>query len=94
MLHLLSGKPPFWRLFFLVHLWYDVEMKICNRCKKELPFSEFTKDKDKKDGYRTICKTCTRQYRQDHKEEERERNRQYYQNHKEERKEYNRQYHF
>ena len=32
--------------------------KWCTRCKQELPFSEFWKDKDKKDGYATQCKCC------------------------------------
>jgi len=32
--------------------------KWCSCCKQELPFSEFWKDKDKKDGYATQCKCC------------------------------------
>ena len=34
--------------------------KWCSCCKQELPFSEFWKDKSKKDGYRTQCKSCKR----------------------------------
>tara|TARA_R100000388_G_C7114236_1_gene97989 strand:+ start:27 stop:470 length:444 start_codon:yes stop_codon:yes gene_type:complete len=32
--------------------------KWCTCCKQELPFSEFWKDKSKKDGYATQCKSC------------------------------------
>ena len=32
--------------------------KWCTGCKQELPFSQFWKDKDKKDGYATQCKCC------------------------------------
>lgn len=36
--------------------------KMCNKCKKELPMTTeyFHKDKDKKDGFHTICKDCRR----------------------------------
>src|SRR6266571_1658897 len=34
--------------------------KQCNRCKQALPHSEFTIDRNKKDGFRTICKACTK----------------------------------
>ena len=34
--------------------------KWCSCCKQELPFSKFWKDKDKKDGYTTQCKSCKR----------------------------------
>lgn len=47
-------------------------MKICNRCKRELPEEKFSKDASKKDGLRTICKDCThakqKQYRSENKE--------------------------
>jgi hypothetical protein len=33
--------------------------KICTKCREELEFSQFHKDKAKKDGLRPICKTCT-----------------------------------
>lgn len=33
-------------------------MKKCSKCKKELPLSEFWKDKYKKDGLRSACKIC------------------------------------
>ena len=33
-------------------------MKTCNKCKEELPFSDFHKNKRKKDGYQDYCKLC------------------------------------
>jgi hypothetical protein len=32
--------------------------KVCSTCKYSLPFTNFHKDKSKKDGYFTICKAC------------------------------------
>lgn len=34
-------------------------MKICSTCKKEKAFSEFNKNKAKKDGLNTICRLCS-----------------------------------
>jgi hypothetical protein len=34
-------------------------LKTCNKCKCSLDYSLFSKDLSKKDGLRTICKTCT-----------------------------------
>ena len=36
--------------------------KKCTYCNTELSISEFYRDKDKWDGYKTICKKCTRYY--------------------------------
>ena len=33
-------------------------MKICSKCKQKKSFNEFTKDKQKKDGYSFHCKKC------------------------------------
>lgn len=38
------------------------QTKVCVKCKKELPLSEFYKDKHKKDGYLCWCKGCTKIY--------------------------------
>lgn len=35
-------------------------MKICPGCKEEKPFSEFGKNKAKKDGFQIYCKLCVR----------------------------------
>lgn len=34
-------------------------LKTCTKCKDEKPVSAFTKDKQKRDGLRPICKICT-----------------------------------
>lgn len=36
--------------------------KVCTKCEQRLPTSEFTKDKQKKDGFRSSCKNCNRDY--------------------------------
>lgn len=35
-------------------------MKVCTKCKLELPFTEFALDKQKSDGYYSSCKDCRR----------------------------------
>jgi hypothetical protein len=65
-----------------------VETKRCSKCGEVKPVSEFSKDKSRKDGLQRQCKSCVKQYNQDHREEKK----QYYQDHREERKQYNRQY--
>ena len=37
-------------------------MKICSICKKEKDYSEFYKNKSKKDGYTFDCKLCRKEY--------------------------------
>ena len=37
---------------------FETGLKICGRCKKELPLSEFYKDKQQKDGLSCYCKEC------------------------------------
>lgn len=34
-------------------------MKKCTTCKLEKPFSDFNKNKSKKDGYNTLCRVCS-----------------------------------
>lgn len=36
-------------------------MKICRKCQQSLDFCEFTKDKQKKDGLSTYCKSCRKE---------------------------------
>ena len=61
--------------------------KICNKCKINKSIIEFYKDKSKKDGYCTLCKTCQLEYRKKHIKEitisSRKRANKYYQTHKE-----------
>lgn len=35
-------------------------MKNCYSCKQDKPFTEYRKDKTKKDGYNTYCKSCNK----------------------------------
>ena len=43
-------------------------MKICSSCKNELPFENFGKYKNSKDGYRGTCKSCRKQKRVERKQ--------------------------
>ena len=70
-------------------------MKKCNKCKLEKRFEEFTKDKSKKDGLHTQCKSCKKEWRNNNKEYYKEwnnNNKEYYKewrnNNKEKIKEY------
>jgi hypothetical protein len=35
-----------------------VEVKTCNKCKRELPFDAFGRERRNKDGLRATCKEC------------------------------------
>jgi hypothetical protein len=39
-------------------------MKKCYKCKITRPYSEFHKDKSRKDGYRLHCNVCSKEYYQ------------------------------
>jgi superfamily II helicase len=58
-------------------------MKKCNKCLIEKELIEFYKDKSKKDGLKTICKECQKNYINLNKEYILERGKKYYQNNKE-----------
>lgn len=81
--------------------------KICSKCGRELPLTEYYKNKKHKDGCLNICKMCFnsrakehyhtnveqyKQYYQDNKDEKIEYGKQYYEEHKEERVEYSKNY--
>lgn len=38
---------------------FEKGTKVCSRCRRELPISEFCKDKSRKDGLYCYCKKCT-----------------------------------
>jgi len=38
-----------------------MKTKICSCCKKELPLSEFNKNKSRKDGLNNICRECSKE---------------------------------
>ena len=44
------------------------EIKKCGKCKKELPLTDFHKNKRAKDGLSNQCKECRKQYYQDNKQ--------------------------
>ena len=67
-------------------------MKVCSRCKQEKPFEGFSKERARKDGLRSQCKDCVKQYREQNKESIKERNKQYYEQNKESISEYQKQY--
>jgi len=67
-------------------------MKTCTKCGRELPLSEFSKDKSRKDGLQLWCKECRKKYYAEHREELLEHQKQYDAEHKEEKSEYNKQY--
>ena len=42
--------------------------KRCSRCEQELPYSEFRKAADRKDGHYEYCKACESDYRKERNE--------------------------
>ena len=63
-----------------------MEIKICTKCKRELPLDMFQKDRTKRDGLACRCKECkaeyARQYVIDHREERRAYKKKYWQENK------------
>ena len=59
-------------------------MKTCTKCNETKPYSEFSKDRSKKDGYKSNCKDCCKAYRAKNIEHLREYDREYYKENKEE----------
>lgn len=51
--------------------------KICSSCKEELLLGHFTNDKSKKDGKRSRCRKCQREWNVTHGEQKREAQRKY-----------------
>ena len=58
-------------------------MKKCSKCKEWKDESEFYKSNQAKDGIKSECKQCAKQYREEHKEEKAKYQKQYRQEHKE-----------
>ena len=59
-----------------------MKAKKCSVCKKEKPISEFHRNSSSKDGIRSNCKDCYKEWRIKNISNERERNRVYYQSEK------------
>ena len=68
------------------------DTKICSKCGMELPTSEFSKDKSKKDGLFCWCKECKKQHNKQWRANNQDYDKQYYAEHKEERLEWQKQY--
>lgn len=49
----------------------ETTTKICGKCRRELPVSEFYKASNRKDGYQSVCKECTLEYHRKKAEAER-----------------------
>lgn len=47
---------------------FEKGTKVCSKCKRELPISEFCKDKSRVDGLQNYCKGCNKKYYEDNKE--------------------------
>lgn len=62
----------------------SMETKVCSKCGKELPLSEFNKCKKSPDGLDYWCRDCQKQYHIENAERIKKRQKEYYQEHKEE----------
>ena len=60
-----------------------MESKKCTKCGEVKQIECFSKDKGKKDGYQTLCKSCIKQYYEENKERINERKKQYREENKE-----------
>ena len=58
-------------------------MKKCKKCNEVKSFSEFAKDKSRKDGHRSSCKVCNKAYYEANKEKIRQSHKAYYEANKE-----------
>jgi DNA repair exonuclease SbcCD ATPase subunit len=67
-------------------------MKVCSKCNIEKEFTEFYKDRSRRDGYRSQCKKCAKQYRIENREQLKEWEKQYRIENKEKIKEWQKQY--
>lgn len=68
------------------------DTKICSKCGRELPISQFYKSKSRKDGLHPQCKECIKQHYTENKEAILERRKQYYAKNKETIADYQKQY--
>ena len=55
--HVQEGVPP------EAKRKHEPESKMCAKCRKVLPASEFHADRSKKSGLSSYCRQCTKQYR-------------------------------
>ena len=50
----------------------EIKTKVCTKCGKELPLSEFSPNKRYSDGFACQCKECTREYYREYNKRKRE----------------------
>jgi hypothetical protein len=67
-------------------------MKKCTKCGELKPFSEFHKDKCSKDGLKSQCKKCMKEYYENNKEKINKQQKEYRENNKEKILEYQKEY--
>ena len=67
-------------------------VKVCTKCKIEKEVTEFNKLKRNKNGLRSKCKSCEKEYSEANKERIKERQKEYQQTNKERMKEYKKEY--
>lgn len=51
----------------------EIKTKVCSKCGRELPLSEFYKKSDSKDGLQSYCKECGKKSAKEHIQKSRER---------------------
>ena len=66
--------------------------KVCGKCNRELPISEFANNKATKDGLQCWCKECYNGYRQTNKQHYNQYQKKYQQTHSQTYKEYQKEY--
>lgn len=49
---------------------FEKGTKVCSKCRRELPISEFTKEKNKNDGFKCYCKKCQAEYNKEYNKTE------------------------
>ena len=54
-----------------------MKKKVCIKCKEELGITEFSKNKNSKDGLQSSCKLCRKKYYLENKEKEQKKNKEY-----------------
>lgn len=67
-------------------------LKICSKCKRELPYESFSKNSSSKDGYNSYCKECYKEYRTEHKDELSRKEKEWRENNKEHKSEVGKKY--
>ena len=70
----------------------ESHFKTCTKCKETKPWTEFNKDRRAKEGLRSKCRACQKQYYQENREYYKQYCKQWHQENREQRLEYAKQY--